>query len=154
MVGPVRPVTAPTGVGSLLRAPVLVVLAALSVAEGYRWLGVLHVGPTVVGSLVFGPVGAVVAALAVLGSAGALASGRRLPGGVGPVLAATAAAGATVAAVATGERGADVVAGAGDLLLAALILLTVVVGERAGHRGGRQDVPIHGGADRPGRRSR
>ncbi len=42
--------TATGGVGFLLRAPGLAILAAVFLIEGYRWLGVIHPGSTPLGS--------------------------------------------------------------------------------------------------------
>jgi hypothetical protein len=129
------PVAPPVGVGSSLSGPGLALLATVSLAEGYRWLGVFHAGSTGGGSFVFGTVAvACVALLTPL--AAALLTARRDPGRpirvAGAVVAiALAVAVTTVAALALGGHGWRQVAGAADIVLAAVAFTAVAIGEHS-----------------------
>lgn len=126
------------GLGFVLRAPGLALLAAVFVVEGYQWLGVLHLATTAVGSLVFGSAGlalvAPVAPLAVL----LLTSGHQVKGWVvaedSVLVAAVTVTVATGTSIVVGGTAWHAVAGAADLLFAAAALGAVVLGERARRR--------------------
>jgi len=123
------------GIGALLRAPGLAVLASIFLVEGYRWLGVFHFATTSSGSLLFRSVGLATAALLAPLAALALTSGRRdrAPITVEDLVVATAVLVmvATGTALIVGGPAWRTVAGASDLLLAATALSAVVLGERA-----------------------
>ena len=121
-----------------LRAPALAVLAAVFLVEGYRWLGIIHVGTAVVGSLVFGTAGLALVALCAPVAAVVLTSGRPAPGWVEMedivVVASVAVTVATGAALVVGGAAWHDAAGTADLLMAGSALATVFVGERARRR--------------------
>jgi len=126
------------GLGFLLRAPGLMVLASVFLIEGYRWLGVLHLGGSAAGSLLFGSVGLATGALLAPFAALVLTSGRRAPGVV--VVEDLVIALALLVTVATGMAlivggpAWRAVAGTSDLVLAAAALGAVILGERAHRR--------------------
>ena len=128
------------GIGSLLRAPGLAVLASVFLVEGYRWLGVFHFGSTSGGSLLFRFVGLASAALLAPFAALALTSGRRVRAPIAiedlVVASAVLVMVATGTALVVGGPAWRTVAGASDLLLAASALAVVLLGERARHRVG------------------
>ncbi len=129
------PVAPPVGLGSLLAGPGLALLAAVSLVEGYRWLGVFHAGSTGGGSVLFGTVGVALVAL-LTPPAAAVLTPRREPGQAvrlaGTVVAvAVAVAVTTVAALAFGGHGWRQVAGAVDIVLAAVAFAAVAVGEHS-----------------------
>jgi hypothetical protein len=128
----------PGGLGFLLRAPGLVLLATAFVIEGYRWLGVIHVGTTSVGSLAFGTPGLALVALSAPVAALVLAPGRRASGSMVPdviILVAVAVTVATGTALVVGGSAWRAVAGTVDLLLAAGALGAVILEERDRRRG-------------------
>ncbi len=130
-------------VGSLLRAPGLALLAAVFLIEGYRWLGVIHVGTTAVGSFLFGTVGLALVALAAPWVALFLTSGRRSGSSVVRDLVAVVALATVVAtgtALVVGGAPWRTIAGITDLILAATALGAVVLGERARRHTG-QGIP-------------
>ncbi len=123
------------GVGSLLRAPGLAVLAVVSLIEGYHLLGVVHVGSTAVGAVVFGTAGVALVALVTPAAAAVLTSGARSSGrtsrlGGLVVGVASAVTVVTGTALVIGGQTWHRMAGATDLVLAAAALAAVVVGER------------------------
>jgi hypothetical protein len=125
------------GIGSLLRAPGLVALAATFLIEGYRWLGVIHVGTTQFGSVFFGTVGLGAVALAAPWVALFLTSNRRTGANAIADLVTVVAVAAVVAtgtALVVGGPVWRVVAGTTDLVLAATALTAVILGERARRR--------------------
>ncbi len=140
------PVVPPVGAASLLRGPGLALLAALSLVEGYRWLGVFPTGST--GGLhLFGSVGVgVVAVLTPV--AAALLTRRREPGQpirlAGIVMAiAVVVTVVTVGALVTGGHGWRQAAGVVDIVLAAVAFAAVAIGERS-----RNHPPAAGGGRR------
>ena len=131
------PVAPPVGVGSSsCRGRDWHCSPRCPLAEGYRWLGVFHAGSTGGGSFVFGTVG----------GRAAWPSSRHWPprcsrrGGMpgrpirlaGAVVAvALAVAVTTVAALALGGHGWRQVAGAADIVLAAVAFTAVAIGEHS-----------------------
>jgi len=123
----------PAGLGFLLRAPGLALLAVAFLIEGYRWLGVIHLGTTWMGSLVFGTVGLALMALAAPVAALVLTSGRQASGWVVDDIVSIVAVAVTVATGTTlvvGGSAWRAVAGTVDLALAASALGAVILGER------------------------
>ena len=125
------------GLGFVLRAPGLALLAAVFLIEGYRWLGVIHLGTTTVGSFVFGTVGLASVALAAPVAALVLTSGRHASRWVADdtvTLIAVAVTVATGTVLVVGGPASRAVAGTADLALAASALGAVILGERASQR--------------------
>jgi hypothetical protein len=133
-----EPAAATGGLGFMLRAPGLVILATAFLIEGYRWLGVLHFGASAAGSWLFGTVGLALVALVAPLAALLLTCGRQGSGRVATedlvVVMAGAAALATATALIVGGAAWGNVAGAGDLILAATALGAVILSERARRR--------------------
>jgi len=132
--GGIRPFPAPPvapGPVPLLRAPGLAMLAAVSVLEGYRWLGIIANG----GSR---PWTVVVAGLVLVA---ALALTRTDRGRHRPPLhrlvvsAAAVTALATVAVLLDDEGWATIAVGIADLTLASTAMVALVAGERSRRRG-------------------
>jgi len=129
----------PAGSSSLLAwAPAWAVLSTVYLIEGYRWLGVIHLGGTGIGSLLFGTAGLVIVALIAPVAALFLRSGRQAGT---PIfiqdLAVAVAASATVAtgtALVVGDPLWRDVAGVSYLALAATALSAVLLGEWARRR--------------------
>jgi hypothetical protein len=126
------------GLGSLVRAPGLAMLAAVFLVEGYRWLGVIHLGASAVSSLVFGTAGLAVAALlvpvaAVVLTATDQARGWFVAGDIVTVVAVAVTV-TTCTALVVGGPVWHYVAGSADLVLVATALGTVLHGERARRR--------------------
>jgi len=126
-----------TGLGFLLRAPGLILMATVFLVEGYSWLGVLDTGHSSAASILSGTAGR--GAVALLAPLAALVLS---PGGRGSgwfvedlvVVAAVAATVATGTALVVGGPAVRYVAGGMDLLLAATALGAVLLGERARRR--------------------
>jgi hypothetical protein len=132
------PVVPPVGIGSLLRGPGLALLAALSLVEGYRWLGVFPGGSTGGGSPAFGTIGVGVVAVLTPVLAAVLTS-RREPGQpirlAGVVVAvALAVTVVTGAALVTGGHAWREAAGVTDIVLAAVAFAAVAIGEHTRNR--------------------
>jgi hypothetical protein len=125
----------PIGLDSVYRAPGLALLAAVSILEGYKWLGVIPGDRSPLSNLVFGRAGAAVLvaltliAVALLtrpGSGPPRSAGQRLM-----LLAAGAVGVATAVFVATDASAASGWLGAADLVLAAIVLGSLVAAERS-----------------------
>jgi hypothetical protein len=133
-----EPLAAPpdhaSGLGFILRAPGLVLLATVFLIEGYSWLGVLRFRPASAASLLYGSVGLALLSLVAPLAAVALTRGRRVTAWaledvvIGVAVAVTVA---TITALVVGGPVWRTVAGTTDLVLAATVLGTVVLGERA-----------------------
>jgi hypothetical protein len=108
-------------------APAYVLVAALSVLEGYCWLNVIRAGswrPSAMGSALV--------AWAVTTGIWHLKTGRQVVGAVPVALSSVALVGLTGAAIVTGRPAAASLAGACNLLVAVLALGAVVATERWG----------------------
>jgi len=145
------PVAPPVGFGSLLRAPGLALLAAVSLVEGYRWLGVFHTAATGGGSLVFGTAGVGLVAL-LTPVVAALLIAHRAPGPtvrLGGIVVAVALAVTltTGSALVIGGHVWPQAAGATDIVLAAVAFAAIALGEYARNRSTRavEDGWTHGG---------
>jgi hypothetical protein len=126
------------GLGFVLRAPGLVLLAAIFVIEGYQWLGVLHLAGTTAGSLVFGTAGLALMALLAPLAVVLLTSGHqkgRVVTEDSVIVAAVTVTVATGTSIVVGGTAWHAVAGSADLLFAAVALGAVFLGERARRRG-------------------
>ena len=130
-----------SGLGFLLRAPGLVLVATAFLIEGYSWLGVLHLHHASAAPLVSGRVGpALLSVLAPL-AAVMLTRGRRVTGWaledlvIGVAVAVTVA---TITACVVGGQVWRTAAGIADVALAASVVGTVIVGERAHTRSSAQ----------------
>lgn len=123
-------------------APAYVLVAALSVLEGYCWLKVISAGswrPSAMASALV--------ACAVTTGIWHLRSGRQVVGAVPVALGSVALVGLTGAAIVTGRPTAASLAGACNLLVALLALGAVVATERWGGRAPAIPVRRHvGGA--------
>jgi len=131
------PVDGGSGLGDLLRAPGLILLAAVFLVEGYAWLGVVHVGPSSAGAVLAGSPGRAAVALLAPLAALVLTPRRRDTGWVLEDVVLVAALGATAAtgtALVVGGTAWRDVAGATDLVLAATAFGAVVAAERARRR--------------------
>ena len=117
--------------GSLFRAPGLALLAAVSVLEGYRWIGVIANRASRPWAMAFAVV-AVVVALALTAR-----DGRRRRTLVQRlvVILAMAVAVATVVVLWNDEGWAEDASGVVDLALASTALVALVAGERSRRRG-------------------
>ena len=122
-----------SGLGFLLRAPGLVLLATVFLVEGYAWLGVVHLYHLSSATLLSGRIGlALLSVLAPL-AAVVLTRGRRATGWaledlvIGVAVAVTFA---TVTALVVGGPAWRTVAGVTDLILAASVFGVVILGER------------------------
>ena len=139
------------GIGLLPRAPGLALLAVFFLVEGYRWLGIVHIGTTVLASLLFGSVGQVLVALSAPVAAVVLTSGRRAPGWVvvedAVIVAAVTVTVVTGTASVVGGSAWRDAAGIADLVLAATALGVVFLGERA-HRRSAVARPESAGTNR------
>jgi hypothetical protein len=112
-------------------APAYVLVAALSVLEGYCWLNVISAGswrPSAMGSALV--------ACAVTTGIWHRKTDRQVVGAVPVALGSVALVGLTGVAIVTGRPAAARVAGACDLLVAFLALGAVVATERWGGGGG------------------
>jgi hypothetical protein len=129
------------GLDSVYRAPGLALLAAVSILEGYKWLGVIPGDRSSLSNLVFGRVGAAVFAVLVLTAAALLARAgsepRRSPSQRLVLLAAGAVAVASVVFVAFHASVATRLLGAADLALASVVLGSLVAAERRRRRADR-----------------
>jgi hypothetical protein len=129
------------GLDSVFRAPGQALLAAVSILEGYKWLGVIPSDRSPLSNLVFGRVGAAVCAALILAAAILLSrpgsEQRRSPSQRLLLLAAGAVAVATVAFVFIHGSVAARWLGAADLLLAAVVLGSLVAAERSRRRADR-----------------
>jgi hypothetical protein len=116
-----------TSPASLFRAPGLALLAAMSVLEGYRWIGVIASGGSLPWAVAFTGV-AVVGAPALTRT-----DGRRSRSAVNRVVVAASVcvALATAVALSVPEGWATAVLGIADLTLAAAALVALVAGERS-----------------------
>ena len=126
---------------SVYRAPALALMAAVSILEGYKWLGIIPADRSPLSTLVFGRAGAavfaglIVVAAALLARPGAgpgRATGRRLV-----LLSAGAVTVATILFVATGASVTTWLLGAADLALATVVLGTLAAAERSRRRADR-----------------
>jgi hypothetical protein len=130
-----------SGMDPVYRAPGLALLAAVSILEGYKWLGVIAGDRSPLSNLVFGRVGAAVFAALILAGAVLLArpgrEQRRSPGYRLVVLAATTVAVATVVFVSIPGSATARWLGAADLTLAAVVLGSLVAAERSRRRADR-----------------
>jgi hypothetical protein len=136
-----RPAQKTYGPDSVYRAPGLALLAAVSILEGYKWLGVIPANRSPLSDLVFGRVGAAASAALILAAAVLLArpdkEQRRSPGQRLVLLAAAAVAVATVAFVSFPGSAAARWLGTADLTLAAVVLGSLVAAERSRRRADR-----------------
>lgn len=132
------PTHRPIGLDSVYRAPGLALLAAISILEGYKWLGVIPGDRSPLSNLVFGRPGAVVLATLTLVAAALLTrpgAGPPRPAGQRLMLLAAGAVGAVTAVfVATDASAATGWLGAADLTLAAIVLGSLVAAERSRRR--------------------
>jgi hypothetical protein len=129
------------GLDSVYRAPALALVAAVSILEGYKWLGVIPADRSPLSNLVFGRAGAAVFAGLIVAAAALLArpgnqqrrsSTQRLV-----LLTTGAVAGATVVFVAVHGSFASGLLGAADLALAAVVLGSLAAAERRRRRADR-----------------
>jgi hypothetical protein len=129
------------GLDSVYRAPGLALLAAVSILEGYKWLGVIPADRSPLSNLVFGRAGAAVFAILVLTAAALLArpgsEQRRSPSQRLVLLAAGAVALASVVFVSIHASAVTRLLGAADLALAAVVLGSLVAAERSRRRADR-----------------
>jgi hypothetical protein len=130
------------GLDSVYRAPGLALMAAVSILEGYKWLGVIPVDRSLLANLVFGRVGAAVFAALILAAAVLVArpegDRRRSPSQRLVLLAAGTVAAATVAFVFIHGSATARWLGGADLTLAAVVLGTLVAAERSRRRADRR----------------
>ncbi len=129
--GPVPDAAPAASPASLFRAPGLALLAAMSVLEGYRWIGVIASGGSLPWAVVFAGV-AVVGAPALTRT-----DGRRARSAISRLVVAASAgvALATAVALSNPEGWATAVLGIADLTLAGTALVALVAGERSRRRG-------------------
>jgi hypothetical protein len=123
-----------TGLGFIVRAPGLVLLATVFLIQGYTWLGVLHVDRSAAASLFTGRAGVALLSLLAPAAAVALTCGRRASGRAVEDLVVGAAVAVTITTVTALVAGGAVwrtAAGSTDLLLAAAAVGAVILGERA-----------------------
>jgi hypothetical protein len=129
------------GLDSVYRAPGLALLAAVSILEGYKWLGVIPADRSPLSNLVFGRAGAAVFAILVLTAAALLArpgsEQRRSPSQRLVLLAAGAVALVSVVFVSVHASAVTRLLGAADLALAAVVLGSLVAAERSRRRADR-----------------
>jgi hypothetical protein len=129
-VPPVAPALGDLPVGPGFLTPVLVLLAAVSVLEGYIWLDVIQVRQWRPSMVAFG-----VAAVAVTLVFARSRPGTRAPLGLRSVAAASVAVLVmTVAAVLVKQPAVDDLAGVLDLLFAFAAVTTVVTAEHLSRR--------------------
>jgi hypothetical protein len=134
------------------RSPGLALLAAFSILEGYKWLGVIPPGDSRLSTLVFGGVGALVFAalmpVVVLALTRPGADERRPLSHRLVVLATVMVMAATVVHVAATGDSANYALGVSDLVLASTAAGAFIVGEGQKRRAGRSDAhfPDGGGA--------
>jgi hypothetical protein len=131
---PPSPTGDPSGLGDMLRAPGLVLLATVFLIEGYSWLGVLQFRRSSAGSLLSGSAGLALFSLLAPLAAVALARGRRAGGRALEDLVLAVAVAVTIATITALVVGGPVwraVAGTTDLFLAASVIGAVILGERA-----------------------
>jgi hypothetical protein len=132
------------GLDTVYRAPALALVAAVSILEGYKWLGVIPADRSPLSNLVFGRAGAAVFAVLIVAAAALLArpaAGQRRSTSQWLVLvtAGTVAA-ATVVYTAVTTSAATWLLGPADLALAAVVLGTLVAAERSRRRADRADT--------------
>jgi len=115
---------------SVFRGPALAVLAAWSVLEGYRWIGVIAAGGSRPWAVIFAVV-AVIGAVALTRT-----DGRSVRTGVQRLVVAAAGAVVLATAIALWNHGgwSTLVLGIVDLLLASTALLALLAGERSRRR--------------------
>jgi hypothetical protein len=122
------------GTDPILRSPGLALLAAVSVLQGYKWLGVIPTSDTRLSTLAFGRVGALLFAaacsVAVVALTRPVAFGHRPSSHRLLVLATISVMAATVGLVVTGGNVATHVLGFAYLLTASLAAGLLFSGER------------------------
>ena len=135
----------------VLASPGLALLAAVSILEGYRWIGVIPSGDSRLSSLASGRGGAI--AFAVLATAAVLLL-TRADGGRRPLLqrlarlataVVIASSVALLAATATATAAKDAV-GVSDLLLASALAGVLIAGERRRRAGRPGTTTAKGGS--------
>jgi len=124
----------PSGLAFILRAPGLILLATVFLIEGYSWLGVIQFRHSSAASVLSGSAGLALLSLLAPLAAVLLTRGRRTGGWALDdlvIVIAVAVTIATITALVVGGPAWRTVAGTTDLLLAATVIGTVVLGERA-----------------------